>query len=104
MEIWDDGARQAVNSVLHYGATNQQAGATVAVDATQWHTYAVSWTPTQIATYVDGTPIFTTTDTSTFPPGPMHLAIQLDMLGPDISAGAQMQVAWVKEYALASFT
>lgn len=104
MEIWGDGARQAVNSVLHYGATNQQAGATMAVDATQWHTYAVSWTPTRITTYVDGTPIFTTTDTSTFPPGPMHLAIQLDMLGPDISAGAQMQVAWVKEYALGSFT
>ena len=44
----------------------------MAVDATQWHTYAVSWTPTQITTYVDGTPIFTTTDTATFPPGPMH--------------------------------
>jgi hypothetical protein len=104
MEIWGDGSRQAVNSVLHYGSTNQQAGATKAVDATQWHTYAVSWTPTQITTYVDGTPIFTTTDASTFPPGPMHLAIQLDMLGPDISAGAQMHVAWVKEYSYDSFT
>ncbi|TDO17608.1 glycosyl hydrolase family 16 [Mycobacterium sp. BK086] len=104
MEIWGDGSRQAVNSVLHYGATNQQAGATKVVDATQWHTYAVSWTPTQITTYVDGTPIFTTTDTSTFPPGPMHLCIQLDMLGSDISAGAQMQVAWAKEYSYASFT
>jgi hypothetical protein len=103
MEIWGDGTRQAVNSVLHYSSTNQQAGATMAVDATQWHTYAVSWTPTQITTYVDGTPIFTTSDTSTFPPGPMHLAIQLDMVGPDIAAGAQMQVAWVKEYALESF-
>ena len=103
MEIWNDGSRQAVNSVLHYGANNQQAGATMVVDATQWHTYAVSWTPTQITTYVDGTPIFTTTDTSTFPPGPMHLAIQLDKLGSDISAGAQMQVAWMKEYSYASF-
>ncbi len=102
MEIWGDGARQAVNSVLHYSSTNQQAGATMAVDATQWHTYAVSWTPTQITTYVDGTPIFTTSDAATFPPGPMHLAIQLDMLGADIGAGAQMQVAWVKEYSLAS--
>lgn len=103
MEIWGgDGSRQAVNSVLHYSSTNQQAGATMKVDATQWHTYAVKWTPTEITTYVDGTPIFTTNDTSMFPPGPMHLAIQLDMLGPDISAGAQMQVAWVKEYSLAS--
>ncbi|PND57796.1 hypothetical protein CRM90_09975 [Mycobacterium sp. ENV421] len=102
MEIWGDGSRQAVNSVLHYSSTNQQAGATMAVDATQWHTYAVKWTPTEITTYVDGTTIFTTTDTSMFPPGPMHLAIQLDMLGPDISAGAKMMVAWVKEYSLAS--
>ncbi len=102
MEIWGDGSRQAVNSVLHYSSANQQAGATMKVDATQWHTYAVKWTPTEITTYVDGTPIFTTNDTSMFPPGPMHLAIQLDMLGPDISAGAQMQVAWVKEYSLAS--
>lgn len=102
MEIWEDGSRQAVNSVLHYSSTNQQAGATMVVDATQWHTYAVKWTPTEITTYVDGTPIFSTNDTSMFPPGPMHLAIQLDKLGPDISAGAQMQVAWVKEYALAS--
>jgi hypothetical protein len=101
-EIWDDPERKAVNSVLHYSSTNQQAGATMAIDATQWHTYAVKWTPTEITTYVDGTPIFTTKDTSMFPPGPMHLCIQLDMLGPDIAAGAQMQVAWVKEYSLAS--
>jgi hypothetical protein len=103
-EIWNDPERTAVNSVLHYSSTNQQAGATIAVDATQWHTYSVRWTPTEITTYVDGTPIFTTHDTSMFPPGPMHLCIQLDMLGPDIAAGAQMQVAWVKEYSLASMT
>ncbi|KDE97985.1 hypothetical protein Y900_003270 [Mycolicibacterium aromaticivorans JS19b1 = JCM 16368] len=102
MEIWGDGSRQAVNSVLHYSSTNQQDGATMPVDATQWHTYAVKWTPSEITTYVDGTTIFTTKDTSMFPPGPMHLAIQLDMLGPDISAGAKMMVAWVKEYSLAS--
>ncbi|BBY66173.1 hypothetical protein MHEL_44160 [Mycolicibacterium helvum] len=99
-EIWGDSSRQAVNSVLHYSSTNQQAGATIAVDATQWHTYSVTWTPTAITTYVDGVPIFSTTDTSMFPPGPMHLCIQLDVLGPDIAAGAQMQVAWVKEYSL----
>ncbi|WP_275691562.1 family 16 glycosylhydrolase [Mycolicibacterium sphagni] len=99
-EIWGDSSRQAVNSVLHYSSTNQQAGATIAVDATQWHTYAVRWTPTELTTYVDGVPIFSTTDTSMFPPGRMHLCIQLDVLGSDIVAGAQMQVAWVKEYSL----
>ncbi|WP_264005801.1 family 16 glycosylhydrolase [Mycolicibacterium sphagni] len=101
-EIWDDPARQAVNSVLHYSSTNQQAGATMTIDATQWHTYAVTWTPTAITTYVDGIPIFTTTDTSAFPPGPMHLCIQLDVGGSDIAAGAQMQVAWMKEWSLDS--
>jgi len=102
MEIWNDPTRQAVNTVLHYSSSNLQTGATVPIDATQWHTYAVLWTPAEITTYVDGVPFFHTTDTSTFPPGPMHLCIQLDAVGSDISAGATMEVAWAKEYSLAA--
>ncbi|TDO17607.1 glycosyl hydrolase family 16 [Mycobacterium sp. BK086] len=102
MEMWDDPARQTVNSVLHYGQTNKQIRASMAVDATQWHTYAVKWTPTQIVTYVDGVPLFTSTNKSTFPPGSMHLCIQLDVMGPDIAAGAQMEVAWAKQYSQAA--
>lgn len=102
MEMWDDPTRQTVNSVLHHGPENKQIIATMSLDATQWHDYAVKWTPTEITTYVDGVPLFHTTDTSTFPPGLMHLCIQLDIMGPDIAAGAQMQVAWAKQYSLNS--
>lgn len=104
MEMWNDPTRQTVNSVLHYGRLNKQISASVAVDATQWHTYAVKWTSTQITTYVDGVPLFTSTNKSTFPPGAMHLCIQLDTMGPDIAAGAQMEVAWAKQYSLAAVT
>ncbi|QEN15064.1 family 16 glycosylhydrolase [Mycolicibacterium sp. ELW1] len=104
MEMWDDPTRQTVNSVLHYGPSNKQIKASVAVDATQWHTYAVKWTPTQITTYVDGVPLFTSTNKSQFPPGAMHLCIQLDTMGPDIAAGAQMEVAWAKQYSLTAVT
>ncbi|WP_052960259.1 family 16 glycosylhydrolase [Mycobacterium sp. EPa45] len=104
MEMWNDPARQTVNSVLHYGPSNKQVGTSLAVDATQWHTYAVKWTSTQITTYVDGVPLFTSTNKSQFPPGAMHLCIQLDTMGPDIAAGATMEVAWAKQYSLAAVT
>lgn len=104
MEMWDDPTRQTVHSVLHYGPSNKQISASVAVDATQWHTYAVKWTSTQITTYVDGVPLFTSTNKSQFPPGAMHLCIQLDTMGPDIAAGATMEVAWAKQYSLAAVT
>lgn len=104
MEMWNDPARQTVNSVLHYGPSNKQIVASTAVDATQWHTYAVKWTSTQITTYVDGVPLFTSTNKSQFPPGAMHLCIQLDTMGPDIAAGGQMEVAWAKQYSLAAVT
>jgi beta-glucanase (GH16 family) len=104
MEMWNDPTRQKVNSVLHYGAANKQISASVAMDATQWHTYAVSWTPTQITTYVDGVPLFTSTTKSQFPPAAMHLCIQLDTMGPDIAAGGSMEVAWAKQYSLAAIT
>lgn len=104
LEMWDDPTRQRVNTTFHYGAANNQIVTTAIVDATQWHDYAVKWTPTEIVTYVDGVVLFRTTDTSTFPPGLMHLCIQLDTMGPDISAGAQMQVAWAKQYGLDNVT
>ena len=47
-------------------------------DATQWHNWAVEWTPTYIATYLDGKEWWRTERTEIFPPGPMHLCIQLD--------------------------
>jgi hypothetical protein len=94
-----DPSRQETNMFLHYGADNQQLNGKVQVDATQWHNWAVEWTPDAITAYVDGREWFRTTDKSTFPPGPMHLCIQLDWFpqGGDAKEST-MQVDWVRPY------
>ncbi|WP_217695625.1 family 16 glycosylhydrolase, partial [Pseudonocardia sp. Ae168_Ps1] len=99
MEI-SDGTRQKVEGFLHYGADNSQTQGSVEIDATQWHAFAVEWTPDKITYLVDGKPWFTDDDTSHNPPGPMHLTIQLDYFGGDASGGAAMHVDWVRQYEL----
>ncbi len=103
-EIYKDATRQNVSATLHYSATNQQVSSNITIDATQWHNYAVAWTPTGITAYIDGVPYFHTSDTSILPPGPMHLCIQLDAVGTKLTGGAQMQVAWANQYTLAAIT
>ena len=94
-----DPSRQETNMFLHYGADNQQLNGKVQVDATQWHNWAVEWTPDAITTYVDGKEWYRTTDKSTFPPGPMHLCIQLDWFPHGSGAkDSTMQVEWVRHY------
>ncbi|NWJ69933.1 glycoside hydrolase family 16 protein [Pseudonocardia sp. ICBG1122] len=99
MEI-SDGARQKVEGFLHYGEDNSQTQGSVEVDASQWHAFAVEWTPDQITYLVDGEPWFTDSDPSHNPPGPMHLTIQLDYFGGDASGGAEMNVDWVRQWPL----
>ncbi|NMH95927.1 glycoside hydrolase family 16 protein [Pseudonocardia acidicola] len=98
MEMMDP-TRQKTNAFLHYGADNSQIGGEVGIDATQWHNWAVEWTPTKITTFVDGQEWWSTTDTSAFPPGPMHMTIQLDWF-PKGGAVQQsrMYVDWVRFY------
>ncbi|HEX5812253.1 MAG TPA: glycoside hydrolase family 16 protein [Pseudonocardia sp.] len=102
MEMMDH-TRQKTNVFLHYGKNNKQVSGSVVADATQWHNWAVEWTPTSIATYLDGTEWWRTERTEIFPPGPMHLCIQLDWF-PRSARGqvktSTMQVDWVKQYAL----
>lgn len=100
MEMFDP-ARQTTEFFLHYGADNSQVHGSVDVDATGWHDWAVEWGPGHIAAYVDGREWFRTTDTSTFPPGPMHMTIQLDWF-PDGGAvtPSSMQVDWVRFYPI----
>ena len=97
MEITDP-ARKFAEGWLHYGPDDRREGGTVAVDATQWHSWAVEWTPDRIVMFVDGRPWWSTTDTAHFPPGSMHLCIQLDNFGGDTSQGAQMMVDWMRQY------
>ena len=101
MEI-SDPARQSVDGFLHYSSSNSQEAANTKIDATQWHAWAVEWTPQHVAYYVDGKQWFQTTDTSHLPPGPMHLCIQLDYFGGGASGGAKEIVNWVRQYPLNS--
>ena len=97
MEIWDP-ARQEVEYNLHYGPDNAWEHAVLAIDATAWHSWAVEWTPEHVTAYVDGNPWWTSTDPATFPPGPMHLCIQLDDFGGDTSQGGRQNVDWARQY------
>lgn len=98
MEI-SDASRQNVEMFLHYGADNSQVQGDIDIDATQWHTWAVEWTPDHIAAFVDGEEWWRTEDTGILPPGPMHLTIQLDNFGSP-GQETQMYVDWVREYDL----
>jgi hypothetical protein len=90
--------RQSADAFLHYGRNNNQVQGSVKVDATQWHNWAVEWTPKGITTYLDGKAWWSTTNTSILPPGPMHMTIQLDNFGGSGLKPSQMQVDWVRQY------
>jgi hypothetical protein len=106
MEILDPARQSVTASVNHIPAgvapdDPRYAGlsnfhAKVVSDATQWHSWAVEWTPRHVAGYVDGQQWFEATDH--IPPNPMHLCIQLDNFGGDLSAGGQEVVDWVRQY------
>jgi hypothetical protein len=97
MEVVDP-ARQNSEFWLHYGANDQREHSDFAVDATQWHSWAVEWTPWRIAAFVDGAMWWQTTDVAHFPPRRMHLCIQLDNTGGDTGSGASMSVDWARQY------
>ncbi|GJF10133.1 hypothetical protein NGTWS1803_16400 [Mycolicibacterium cyprinidarum] len=107
VEILGDAERQSVNHFLHYSAQNLTESAVTEVDATQWHNYAIGWTPDDITIYVDGVSVYRSTNRLRFPPGPMHLALQLDASEkrpPNLSGGAQMMVAWARQYTLSQIS
>lgn len=99
MEMTDPD-RQETGFFLHHGADNSLVDARVRVDGTQWHNWAVDWSPDAIVGYVDGEEWFRATDPATFPPGPMHLCIQLDWFpsGDAVPQESVMHVDWVREY------
>ncbi|MCW0213049.1 MAG: glycoside hydrolase family 16 protein [Pseudonocardia sp.] len=101
MEIGDPD-RQSTDLFLHYGADNSQVHGNLDIDATEWHNWAVEWTPEGVTAYVDGEQWWRTTDTGILPPGPMHLCIQLDYFPGDGSAdgGGLEHVDWVRQYSL----
>lgn len=92
-------ASSTVDFFLHYSSSNKQKSAEKALDLTQWHNYAVEWVNGRITGYIDGQQWFQSTDSSTLPPGQMHLAIQLDYF-PDGGSPkpTQMDVDYVRIY------
>ena len=90
-----------VKFFLHYACSGsgKQTYSAKAVDTTQWHNYAVEWTPTGITGYIDGVKTFTDTNPAHQPSGTMHQTLQLDWF-PDGSSltPSQMQVDWVRVY------
>lgn len=86
---------------LHYscGGSDFQTTAAKPVDSTQWHNYAVEWTPAGITGYIDGVQTFKDTNPAHQPTVGMHQTLQLDWF-PDGSATkpSQMHVDWVRVY------
>jgi hypothetical protein len=97
MEI-SDPTRQSVDGFLHFGPHNDQETGHIQLDAAQWHSWAVEWTPDRISMYVDGAPWWETTNAAHIPTRPMHLCLQLDDFGGDTSQGGQMTVDWARQY------
>ncbi|HZG89252.1 MAG TPA: glycoside hydrolase family 16 protein, partial [Pseudonocardia sp.] len=105
-----DPGRTETNFVVHFGKQNSQVGSTVVGDFTEWHTYAVEWTPEHIAGFIDGQEVFRTTDPAHIPTRPMHLVVQQDV-GPSADGWTpaldgstppevRMKIDWVRVYGL----
>ena len=102
MEMLDP-TRQTTSAFVHHGENNEQVTGEVAVDGTQWHNWAVEWTPDSVTTYVDGVAWWRVDDPALLPKGPMHLCVQLDWFPTGAEGEVQessMQVDWVRQYAV----
>lgn len=99
MEI-SDPARQFVESWVIWGPSDQKLNNVIQIDATQWHSFGVEWTPQRVAIFVDGTESWEMADPAHVPPRRMHLCMQLDYFGGDTGKGARQMVDWARQYPL----
>jgi hypothetical protein len=73
------------------------------LDLSQFHNYAVEWTPTAIVGYIDGIEWFRDTNPAAQPPASMHQTIQLDNFkGTSGMQSTVMEVDYVHEYPVAA--
>ncbi|MFE9106018.1 glycoside hydrolase family 16 protein [Actinomadura geliboluensis] len=114
----DDGLRKGANFFLHFDQRkgSEQKGregnsgrldGRADVDLTEWHTFALEWTPKEINGYVDGRRHFHTTRQDVQPPRAMGQAIQLDWMpelkkltapGIDTGRNATLEIDWIRMY------
>lgn len=91
----------AMNFYLHYECSGGDVRTTAAtpIDPTQWHNYAVEWTPAGITGYIDGIKTFTDSVPAHQPTVGMHQTMQLDWFpGGTGTSPAQMDIDWVRVY------
>ena len=96
-----DATRQNTEVFVHYGDEGTQLQGDVDVDATQWHNWAVEWSPDHITAYLDGKQWWSTSLAAAQPPGPMHMTVQLDQFrGGGGLIPSNLQVDWVRYYPI----
>ena len=83
----------------HYSCSNSTTSVAMPLDVSQFHNYALDWSPNGIVGYVDGVKWFEDNDPTHQPPGPMHQTLQLDWFPDSTADGAgEMRVDWVRVY------
>jgi beta-glucanase (GH16 family) len=108
MEI-PKGDRTKAHFTVHWGEDNEQDAASATGDFTQWHNFAVEWTPDHIIGYLDGVEFYRNEDGDAQPPGEMHFVMQQDIgpygtdwiPAPDASTPSEVsfEADWVRVYA-----
>lgn len=95
-------ARSKLWTTVHYSTTNKRYISGTLGDYTQWHTYGVEWTASDITYYVDGVVLMTVTDPAAIPRQAMHLALQAgtnEGVKSPSNTSATLDVAWINEYS-----
>ena len=98
------GGTTATSATAHFNTTNNQIQVQLSnIDMTQWHTWGVVWTPTQITYTVDGKVWGTVTNLTAIPSQAMTLDLQQQTWCASgwacPSAPQSMQIDWVAQYA-----
>jgi beta-glucanase (GH16 family) len=89
----------------HYGCSNLQTRAARDLDVSQFHNYAVDWSPNGIVGYIDGVKFFEDDNPEHQPPASMHQTLQLDWFPDGTENGpGEMRVDWVRVYPAAGTT
>lgn len=92
-----------VEAFIHWPGTDPsaQSAASVSLDITAWHNYAVERSASAVAGFVDGVEWFRFTDPAVLRiPGPMHPSVQLDCFDPRARMQpANQELGWFRIYA-----